>query len=222
MYKSIRKRIWKLFLSDLYHKRHLLILNRLPELIIDGRMLDIGTGNGALAVEIAKRYGLDTVGMDTDSTQKDHPVPFIKGDGCFLPFSNEKFILITAISTIEHIPEEYRSEFLREVRRVMTRDGIFVLQIPNRFFPIEPHSYLPFIGYFPPKIQSIFYSSYCDIPSITNLKKIIKANGFTATDIISYKIEDISLPKKLIKLSKIVPFMNRMPFGYIILARKTK
>jgi len=54
-----------------------------------------------------------------------HAADFIQGDGCFLPFKNDSFDLVTSLDTLEHIPPESREQFLSEISRV-SRDLIFI------------------------------------------------------------------------------------------------
>lgn len=182
-------------------------------------MLDIGSGSGVLADYIAKRYELDLTCIDTICNLQDFSMQFARADGRHLPFSDDTFNLVSAISIIEHIPRINRDKFLSEVRRVLTGDGLFFLQIPNRYFPIEPHSYLPFIGYFPSKVQSLFYTNHCDMPSLKEVEDLLKTNHFFIIQLTPYKIIDIRLPRKIIKLLKTIPRIDKIPFGYIILAR---
>ena len=71
-----------------------------------------------------------------------------------LPFKNETFDLVTLISTIEHVP--YPNELLKEVNRILSPNGLIIIQIPNPYFPIDLHYFLPLYGYLPLFIQKIY------------------------------------------------------------------
>jgi ubiquinone/menaquinone biosynthesis C-methylase UbiE len=71
-----------------------------------------------------------------------------------LPFKNETFDLVTLISTIEHV--SYPNELLKEVNRILSPNGLIVIQIPNPYFPIDLHYFLPLYGYLPLFIQKIY------------------------------------------------------------------
>lgn len=86
-----------------------------------------------------------------------------------LPFSNKFFDIVFCSSVIEHVtvPKEEvwalvsgqhfkdiarirQNEFANEIRRV--GKGYFV-QAPYRWFPVETHSWLPFVSYLPRRLQ---------------------------------------------------------------------
>jgi ubiquinone/menaquinone biosynthesis C-methylase UbiE len=71
-----------------------------------------------------------------------------------LPFKNETFYLVTLISTIEHVP--YPNELLKEVNRILSPNGLIIIQVPNPYFPIDLHYFLPLYGYLPLFIQKIY------------------------------------------------------------------
>ncbi len=55
-------------------------------------------------------------------------------------------------SVIEHVGNLYQqNRFAQEIRRVAP---CFVLQTPNRYFPLEPHFYVPFFPFIPLGIQT--------------------------------------------------------------------
>jgi len=64
-----------------------------------------------------------------------------------LPFADNAFDIVYSNAVLEHVGSSARQkEFLQELCRVAPRRFIAV---PNRAFPIEPHTCLPFIHYFP-------------------------------------------------------------------------
>ncbi len=81
--------------------------------------LDLGSADGSF-VKVLKEKGFNAIGLDI----KD------------LNFENDKFTqkddtfdLITAISVIEHLSNP--NNFLTEVKRVLKKDGFFILVTPN-------------------------------------------------------------------------------------------
>lgn len=76
----------------------------------------------------------------------------IKADGRNLPFKSQSFEWVFSNAVIEHVGGwEDQIRFANEIRRVSSR-GYFVAT-PNRFFPMEPHTLVPFYQFLPTWIQ---------------------------------------------------------------------
>lgn len=89
-------------------------------------------------------------------------VIFVQGDALNLDFPKRKFDLVFSNATIEHVGNRSnQKKFISEAIRVGSKETIIVF--PNRWFPIETHTKLPFLHYLPNKIH----------------RKIIKFLGFT-------------------------------------------
>ena len=74
-------------------------------------------------------------------------VRFVYYDGGRFPFRDGCFDIGVASAVLEHVGEfERQVAFLREVSRTCRS---FFLTTPNRWFPLEVHSYVPFIHYLP-------------------------------------------------------------------------
>lgn len=83
--------------------------------------------------------------------RKYREVLVIQGDVCNLPFKDNSFDIIFSNAVIEHVGNSERQmEFAKEIMRVGRK---WFVTTPNRLFPFELHVYLPFIHYFPQKIQ---------------------------------------------------------------------
>ena len=75
-------------------------------------------------------------------------VKFVRGSALALPFENGSFDLVHSSAVIEHVGSmENQIQVLSELWRI-ARLGIFVTT-PNRWFPIEVHTVLPFLHYLP-------------------------------------------------------------------------
>lgn len=79
-------------------------------------------------------------------------IKIIFGDGRNMQFKNNSFDYVISTATIEHVgSNENQLRFLRECVRV-AKKKVFVTT-PNRFFPIDFHTRLPFIHWLPKKIH---------------------------------------------------------------------
>ena len=76
---------------------------------------------------------------------------FVSADGRNLPFADLEFDFVHSSAVLEHVgSRDKQTQFLREAWRV-ARKGIFITT-PNRWFPIEFHTVMPFVHWLPPTV----------------------------------------------------------------------
>jgi ubiquinone/menaquinone biosynthesis C-methylase UbiE len=123
-------------------------------------LLDVGGGTGILG-EFARIYRYFTavriVNLDPQVI-REKGLEHVKceiADGCSLPFPDRSFDWVFSNAVIEHVGGAYRQQrFAEEIRRV-ARKGYFVAT-PDRYFPIDPHTLLPFYQFLSPEWQRKF------------------------------------------------------------------
>ena len=114
------------------------------------RILDDGTGQGVIAKGLSNRGTI--IGIDRSSefsgkrNRRGNP-QFLRVVGEFLPFKAKSFDVIISQMVLEHVFKV--EKYLEEIYRVLEEKGILYLAFPNRGFPIEPHTHIPIIPYFP-------------------------------------------------------------------------
>jgi ubiquinone/menaquinone biosynthesis C-methylase UbiE len=116
-------------------------------------LLDVGGGTGIDAefVPLYRTFENVTVVnlMPAASDLCSLPnVTFAVADGCRLPYESKSFDWVFSNAVLEHVGSaERQRQFADEIRRV-AKYGYFVTT-PNKRFPIEPHSLLPFYQFLP-------------------------------------------------------------------------
>jgi len=125
-YSRVREKDWKEmdFLFDKY-------LN--PK----DRILDLGCGNGRFYDSFVEKeveyFGVDPSLNLIDIAKKNHPQGnFQVASGDSLPFSGNYFDKVFSIAVLHHIPSlDFRSQFLKESKRVLKDDGYLILTVWN-------------------------------------------------------------------------------------------
>ncbi|MDD5773383.1 MAG: class I SAM-dependent methyltransferase [bacterium] len=114
----------KLGLTSLRQER---IFNVLPNL--KGKLLDIGCGDNYLVKMYGNGIGIDTYDWGGGAT-------VIKNCDK-LPFNDESFDTVTLLASLNHIPE--RKELIKEIHRVLKKDGKVVITMINPFIGLIGH-----------------------------------------------------------------------------------
>jgi SAM-dependent methyltransferase len=82
-------------------------------------------------------------------------IRYVQGDACALPFPDASFDLYFSNAVIEHVGDRERQvELVHEALRVAGR--VFIAT-PNRWFPIEVHTRLPFVHWLPSSLAHRAY-----------------------------------------------------------------
>lgn len=118
---------------------------------------------------------------DAPNFQRNFPeIKLIKYDGKKFPFANREFDITWSNAVIEHVGNyENQLFFLSELLR--TSKSIFITT-PNRWFPIEVHTRLPFLHYLPKRYfdkllpllgKGWAAGDYMNLLSVNDMKKML-------------------------------------------------
>lgn len=97
------------------------------------RYLDVGCGNGAAPIHLAKTLGLEVAGVDVDPAQiriaqadssRLESARFLTLDATQLPFDDNDFDIVSTNMVTHHVPEW--QSLLEEMVRVLKPDGYFL------------------------------------------------------------------------------------------------
>jgi len=171
------------FLDGVNRGRYIIeFLREFVEADVSGKIvLECGCGDGSLSM-LASESGGFAGGLDVEEKtlmigkQFWGGPNFIVADALHLPFRSGVFDIIFAVDLMDHVKDHNRLSL--EVWRAMKGEGILLLKIANRAFPLEPHTLLVGISFLPRMLADVFinllrkdffkyYSSYKDISLMT-------------------------------------------------------
>jgi len=98
-----------------------------------GKILDVGAGNGCY-LKAAKEKGWEEFGVDlssfaTEFAKKKFGLEIFNGKLEDARFPDDFFDVVIMVHTIEHLPDP--ANFLKEIHRILKKDGIIYLSTPN-------------------------------------------------------------------------------------------
>lgn len=175
--------------------------------LMNGKILDLGAGNGKFIIEVKKRGGNITgIEKNQDYINNSYAkaasfgckIEIIKGEGENIPFKDESFDFINLSEVIEHV--ENPEKVIHEISRILKPGGFAYMSAPNRFGLKDPHFNLYFINFLPRCAADFFISLFKRHKNYTgdrgrqrldemhyytfsSLKKTILKNKFIITDI---------------------------------------
>jgi len=94
--------------------------------------LEIGAGYGRLSPWIS-RYSTNHVAIDInreaihEASELYPTINFLNSDATKLPFLSSKFQLVFTWTVLQHIPDQYINQVIREIERVVTGDGQVII-----------------------------------------------------------------------------------------------
>lgn len=91
-------------------------------------VLDAACGTGYATVGVGIDNDLEAIAF----AKKHYKAKFVVGNILDMPFTDNSFDVVTSFETIEHVDA---NKFLREIKRVLKKDGILVLSTPQKNGP---------------------------------------------------------------------------------------
>lgn len=185
-------------------KKRLDTLNNLS--IRKGRLLDVGCGEG-LFLHLAQKDGWETKGIEISSHavsygRENFGLDIIKGELPEAGFPADTFDAVTMWHVLEHTVNPY--VVLKETRRVIKDDGVFILAVPNLNNIISQKAYRIIKGkrmhLFDIKDRELHLYHF----NVETIKMILERTGFRVHKIIP-DMGIIQIPHKVLNhIAKVV------------------
>jgi ubiquinone/menaquinone biosynthesis C-methylase UbiE len=124
------------------------------------RLLEIGTGSGAIAHYFSSmdgsRYEVHAVDV-SDQRQVTKGYSFSTYDGQHLPFTDDAFDIVISNHVIEHVGDvKEQAAHLQEIRRVLAPGGSAYIATPSRWQFVEPHFRLALLSWLPRRLSDLY------------------------------------------------------------------
>ncbi|WP_368562565.1 class I SAM-dependent methyltransferase [Pseudoxanthomonas sp. UTMC 1351] len=123
------------------------------------RVLEIGCGSGVIShvlstmSETTDFYAVDVA----DNRIESEGYKFSIVGGTSLQFPDNHFDLVISNHVIEHVgPEDCQVHHLKEIKRVLSDEGVAYLAVPNKWGLFEPHYRLPLLSWLPERVSSAY------------------------------------------------------------------
>jgi SAM-dependent methyltransferase len=106
------------------------------------KILDLGCGSGSGAIYLSEFGYVTAIDVERDlvtllpSIWPNAKVEWQHLSSVALPFGDASFDLVTSFQVIEHVHDQ--RYFLKEIRRVLRRNGIALITTPNRLLRLGP------------------------------------------------------------------------------------
>jgi len=153
------------------------------------RVLDIGTGSGIIAHAFAaSSYAdFDVHAVDcVDSRVIREGYKFTRVPGIELPFEDNSFDIVVSNHVLEHVGQ-YSEQVchLKQIKRVLSAEGLGYIACPSRWMIIEPHYRVPFLSWLPQAARTSYLrllnkGEYydCEPPGPGQLEQMLRETGF--------------------------------------------
>jgi ubiquinone/menaquinone biosynthesis C-methylase UbiE len=163
------------------------------------------------------RRTLDGFGLDAD---------YMVADAGSLPIADEILDGVSAFSVIEHMPRQF--EFVKEVRRVLRKGSLFILQFPNKRFPVEVHTGIPIPSIVPTRTQKwwarVSYGwNEFELRSLTKQEAVAYLEPFARTYVQNVHFSKDMLPRWMRPFQTVLEetkLLQYIPMAYFIVCVK--
>lgn len=109
----------------------------------NNKVLEVGSGEGYGTNLLSKKVS-EITGLDVSDVIIEHAnnrygrknCIFILFDGNIIPYADNTFDAVISFQVIEHVPND--TNYLKEIYRVLKKEGIYIVTTPNRIHRLRP------------------------------------------------------------------------------------
>jgi len=135
-------------------KKILAALNSFVEYSAKSRILDVGSGSGYIANELASSFEF-VASIDVTDMRREHTgYEFKLFNGGVFPYPDESFDVVVSNHVIEHVVDQQLH--MDEIYRVLRPGGLCYLATPNKLWLTDPHYRLPFLPWLPRRMSTSY------------------------------------------------------------------
>ena len=145
------------------------------------KVLDIGSGWGTLAIEIAKKTQCEVLGITLSENQLEYSLKKVKESNLENQVNfklmdyrelDEKFDRIVSVGMFEHVGRKFYKTYFKQVSKLLKNDGVALIHtIGSVLPPRDPHPWVT---------KYIFPGGYT--PSLSEVANPIEKSGLVITD----------------------------------------
>lgn len=116
---------WSYYPTYLAKRQYVLgLMEKFPKA---SAILDAGAGEGDFVMELRKKGFVKAIGLDFNYESQEVQ----KGNVLNLDFSSGIFDVVLCLDLLEHLDFASQEKALLEIKRVLKKDGILILSVPN-------------------------------------------------------------------------------------------
>ena len=177
------------------------------------RILDFGTGIGGLIPHLAREFpgsevtGVDVSGESLAIAQSRHggSARFLQTDGSKIPLGDETIHVAIVSCVMHHLTPDERITALRELRRVLMRDGLLLIFEHNPWNPLTLRA-----------VRQCEFDANARLVSLPAMLRLLSASGLS-TQRWEFRL---FCPAKLSRLRYLESSLCRLPLGaqYLVAA----
>ena len=134
MFTSNPTRGFGLLEGFLAYRRTKIADKLIPNILRKGKILDMGCGSipfFLLRIKFNEKYGMDSsLKLRSFDEKKINLIPSNIAKGKPLPFEDNFFEVVVLLAVLEHLEDEEAGFILSEIRRVLKKNGRFILTTP--------------------------------------------------------------------------------------------